>query len=318
VLKLELSKFTSYRDKVVGSCSKVILGKEESIVLTLICFVCSGDVLIEDIPGTGKTMLLRSFAKTIGGGFKRIQFTPDLLPSDLTGINFYNQKHGEFEFKPGPLFANVVLADEINRATPRTQASLLEAMEEGQITVDGITHMLESPFMVMATQNPLESYGTFPLPDAQIDRFFMRLSMGYMQRGQEIDVISRRSTIDIVESLEQVVSDEETEYIRRNYQQVTVSEDVKGYIMDIIEGTRNESGFISGVSTRGAIALYKASQAKAALSGKDYVTPEDVRFVAPYVLMHRLNIGGGVRTQSSTELLESIIAKVKVPIEDMA
>jgi len=315
---VELAKFTNYRDKILNSCGKVILGKEESILLTLICFVCSGHVLIEDIPGTGKTMLLRSFAKTIGGGFKRIQFTPDLLPSDLTGINFYNQKLSEFEFKQGPLFANVILADEINRATPRTQASLLEAMEEGQITVDGTTYMLESPFMVMATQNPLESYGTFPLPDAQIDRFFMRLSMGYMQRGQELDVISRPSTIDIVESLEQVVTDEETEYIRSNYKNVKVSDDVKGYIMDIVEGTRTESGFISGVSTRGAIALYKASQAKAALSGKDYVTPEDVRFVAPYVLMHRLNIGGGTRTQTSSEILESIISKVKVPIEDMA
>ena len=315
---MELAKFTNYRDKILNSCGKVILGKEESILLTLICFVCSGHVLIEDIPGTGKTMLLRSFAKTIGGGFKRIQFTPDLLPSDLTGINFYNQKLSEFEFKQGPLFANVILADEINRATPRTQASLLEAMEEGQITVDGTTYMLESPFMVMATQNPLESYGTFPLPDAQIDRFFMRLSMGYMQRGQELDVISRPSTIDIVESLEQVVTDEETEYIRSNYKNVKVSDDVKGYIMDIVEGTRTESGFISGVSTRGAIALYKASQAKAALSGKDYVTPEDVRFVAPYVLMHRLNIGGGTRTQTSSEILESIISKVKVPIEDMA
>jgi len=261
-------------------------------------------------------MLLRAFAKTIGGDFKRVQFTPDLLPSDLTGINFYNQKHSEFEFKRGPLFANVVLADEINRATPRTQASLLEAMEEGQITVDGVTHILERPFMVMATQNPLESYGTFPLPDAQIDRFFMRLSMGYMQRDQELDVIGRRSTIDIVESLELAVSHEETEYVRNNYQQVKVSDDVKGYIMDIIEATRTESGFISGVSTRGAIALYKAAQAKAALSGKDYATPEDVRFVAPYVLMHRLNIGGAARSASCAELLDGIIAKVKVPIED--
>ncbi|MCL2566239.1 MAG: MoxR family ATPase [Defluviitaleaceae bacterium] len=315
---MELAKFTNYRDKILQSCGKVILGKEESILLTLICFVCSGHVLIEDIPGTGKTMLLRSFAKTIGGGFKRIQFTPDLLPSDLTGINFYNQKVSEFEFKKGPLFANIILADEINRATPRTQASLLEAMEEGQITVDGTTYMLERPFMVMATQNPLESYGTFPLPDAQIDRFFMRLSMGYMQRGQEMDVISRPSTIDIVESLSQVVTDEETEYIRQNYKLVKVSDDVKGYIMDIVEGTRTESGFISGVSTRGAIALYKAAQAKAALSGKDYVTPEDVRFVAPYVLMHRLNIGGGRGAQTSAEILESIISKVKVPIEDIS
>jgi len=312
---MELSRFTNYKDKILSSCGKVILGKEDTILLTLICFVCSGHVLIEDVPGTGKTMLLRAFAKTIGGDFKRVQFTPDLLPSDLTGINFYNQKVSEFEFKKGPLFANIVLADEINRATPRTQASLLEAMEEGQITVDGTTHILERPFMVMATQNPLESYGTFPLPDAQIDRFFMRLSMGYMQREQELDVIGRRSTIDIVESLELAVPYKETEYVRNNYQQVKISDDVKGYIMDIIEGTRTESGFISGVSTRGAIALYKATQAKAALSGKDYATPEDVRFVAPYVLMHRLNIGGGARSASSSELLDGIIAKVKVPIE---
>lgn len=174
---MDITKFTTYHDKVIENCSKVIVGKDDVISLVLTCFVCSGHVLLEDIPGTGKTMLLKAFAKTIGGNFKRIQFTPDILPSDLTGINFYNQKSGEFEFRPGPLFSNIILADEINRATPRTQSSLLEAMEERQITVDGITSKLESPFMVMATQNPLESYGTFPLPEAQIDRFFMRLSL---------------------------------------------------------------------------------------------------------------------------------------------
>ncbi|MCL2120747.1 MAG: AAA family ATPase [Clostridiales bacterium] len=314
---MELALFAEYRRKVVENCSKVIIGKEEAILLVLICFVCSGHVLIEDLPGTGKTMLLRSFARTIGGDFKRIQFTPDLLPSDLTGIHFYNQKLGDFQFRPGPLFTNIVLADEINRATPRTQSSLLEAMEERQITVDGVTTLLDEPFMVMATQNPLESYGTFPLPEAQIDRFFMRLSLGYMSRSQELSVIARPSVLDIVESLEQKVSKEETAYIRSSYRQAVVSADVSGYIMDIVEATRRESRFVAGVSTRGAIALYQASQACAALNGRDYVIPEDLRFVAPPILAHRLSMGTTARNDSYTEILEKIINKAKVPLEDI-
>ena len=306
---MDITRFTQYKDRVIENCSKVIVGKNDVITLVLTSFICSGHVLLEDVPGTGKTMLLRAFAKTVGGDFKRIQFTPDLLPSDLTGINFYNQKRGEFEFRPGPLFSNIVLADEINRATPRTQSSLLEAMEERQITVDGMTMRLEEPFMVMATQNPLESYGTFPLPDAQTDRFFMRLSLGYMTRQQEMGVISRASTLDIVESLEQTVSFEDTQYVRSAYVETKVSDEVLGYMMDIVEHTRTANNFITGVSTRGAMALYKASQVTALLNGRDYVIPEDVKYVAPHVLSHRISNDGA-------KLVQQILQDVTVPLEN--
>ena len=306
---MDVTRFTQYKDRILENCTKVIVGKNDVIELVLTSFICSGHVLLEDVPGTGKTMLLRAFAKTVGGDFKRIQFTPDLLPSDLTGINFYNQKQGEFEFRPGPLFSNIVLADEINRATPRTQSSLLEAMEERQITVDGVTMKLDEPFMVMATQNPLESYGTFPLPDAQTDRFFMRLSLGYMTREQEMGVISRASTIDLVEALEQTVSVEDTQYVRSAFVETKVSADVLGYMMDIVERTRTASNFVTGVSTRGAMALYKASQVTALLNGRDYVIPEDVKYVAPHVLSHRISTDGA-------KLVSQILQDVAVPMEN--
>ena len=238
-----------------------------------------------------------------------------LLPSDLTGINYYDQKQGEFRFRPGPLFSNVILADEINRATPRTQSSLLEAMEERQITVDGVTTRLEEPFLVMATQNPLESYGTFPLPEAQTDRFFMRLRLGYMTREQELSVLGRKSAPAIIEELEQAVSAEETAWVKENYHNVTVSPAVAGYLMDIIAATRNESRFITGVSTRGAIALYKAAQVTAAFAGRDYVIPEDVREMAPWVLCHRISSAGSARAQDTEQFLAGLLEKIPVPTE---
>ena len=261
-------------------------------------------------------MLLRAFAKTIGSDFKRVQFTPDLLPSDLTGIHFFNQKTTDFEFRAGPLFTNLVLADEINRATPRTQSSLLEAMEEFQITVDGITFPLANPFMVMATQNPLESYGTFPLPDAQMDRFFMRLSLGYMLREKELEVLKRKNTVDLIEELTSVVSAEETNYVREVFTQAKVSDDVAEYMMDIVEATRKDTRFTMGISTRGGKALFRASQACAALNGRDYVLPEDVKFVAPHILSHRLTISGSIHSNDNAEAVVELINKIAAPLEE--
>ena len=311
---MDEKRFTDYHDRVVEAVSRVIVGKQDVIAMMLIGFVCQGHLLLEDVPGTGKTMMLRAFARAVGGRFSRVQFTPDLLPSDLTGINFFNQKECEFRFRPGPLFADVVLADEINRATPRTQSALLEAMEERQITVDGESHPLGALFTVMATQNPVESYGTFPLPEAQVDRFFMRLALGRMNREQELGVLRRRDAADILGEIRPVVTPEDTDWVRRSYREVHVSDDVAGYLMDLVEGTRSGE-FGAGVSTRGAIALYKAAQASAALDGRDYALPEDIRRVAPSVLAHRVSSGAGLRREDAEARLISLIDRLPVPVE---
>ncbi len=312
---MEIKKFVEFKNKILENCSKVIVGKDDIISSIIVCFICSGHVLLEDIPGTGKTMLLRAFSKIIGGNFKRIQFTPDLLPSDLTGINYYNSKEEKFIFRQGPLFSNIVLADEINRATPRTQSSLLEAMEEHQITVDGQTMLLDEPFMVMATQNPIESSGTFPLPEAQIDRFLMKLSLGYMTKEQEIGVMSRKSTLDIIENLECVITKDETNYLKNNFNKVLVNPDVAEYMINIVQKTRSDSRFVVGVSTRGSIALYKASQTFAAINGRDFVLPEDVKSIAKQVLCHRVVLLGGRRNRDIYELFDDLINEVPVPLE---
>lgn len=314
---MNIEAFVNFRDKIIRNVSKVIVGKDEVIELVTVAFICGGHILLEDVPGLGKTMLVRAFAKTIGCDFKRIQFTPDLLPSDLTGINFYNQKTGDFQFKPGPIFTNILLADEINRATPRTQSALLEAMQERQVTTDGITRKLPEPFMVLATQNPIESFGTFPLPEAQLDRFFMRIKIGYPTREEEIEIVNRNKKLDLIEDLESVVSLEEINYVRSAYNEVRISKEVMDYLLDIIEKTRNIDVVQLGVSPRGTIALFKASQAYAAINGRDYIIPEDIKKMAPYVLNHRVILKGLSRDKNIYSFINSVLDTIKVPVEEV-
>lgn len=312
---MNVKPFEEYYEKIRKNCARIIVGKDECIRNIVIAYLAGGHVLLEDVPGTGKTMLFRAFSRSVGGSYKRIQFTPDIMPSDLTGIHFYNNKSGEFEFRPGPLFAQMVLADEINRATPRTQSSLLEAMSEGQITVDGNTFFIERPFMVMATQNPLESGGTFPLPEAQKDRFMMKLSLGYMQREEELSVLAREDTIDLLAQISQVVTKEETLELQKLYPEIEVSEPVKGYLMDIIESTRTDRRILQGASTRAALSLYKAAQLSAALYGRSYVIPEDVRDLAVCIMEHRLSYYGIIRGSEGADICREIVDSIPVLTE---
>jgi MoxR-like ATPase len=277
-------------EKVVANVERVIVGKHHEVRLALVALMCRGHLLIEDVPGTGKTVLAKALARSLGCSFRRIQFTPDLLPSDVTGLSIYNQKTQEFEFRPGPIMAQVVLADEINRATPKTQSSLLECMEERQATIDGTTYPMPDPFLVIATQNPIEYEGTFALPEAQLDRFMLRLRLGYPQPVEEVEILDEQKRTHPLDELEVVCSNDELKEMQAAVREVYVDNSVSEYIVRLVNGTRNHADVYLGASPRGSIALYRASQAYAGLMGRDYVIPDDVKALAEPCLAHRLII----------------------------
>ncbi len=304
-------------NQLVGNIQKVIVGKEEVIELALIALLVEGHILLEDVPGTGKTKLARTIAASLDCTFQRIQFTPDLLPSDVTGIYYYNQKAQEFEFRAGPIFSQILLADEINRATPRTQSSLLEAMQERQVTVDIATHMLPRPFLVMATQNPIELEGTFPLPEAQLDRFLMKVAMGYPTEAQENDILLRFERHDPLETLEPVISPEELIALQDQVRQVRVEQSVREYIVNVCRTTRTHEDIELGASPRATMALYRTCQALAAIRGRDFVIPDDVKHLAPYVLTHRLVVNPQTRLRGRRpeDVIRDVVNSVPVPVE---
>lgn len=306
-------------DKLMDNIRKVIVGKEEVILQLLIGLICGGHVLLEDVPGTGKTLLAKTLSQSLDLSFNRIQFTPDLLPSDITGIHYYNQKQGEFVFRKGPVFSNILLADEINRATPRTQSSLLECMEEKQVTIDGETYKLETPFMVIATQNPVETLGTFPLPEAQLDRFLMKISMGYPNTSEGIDILKRFKFESPLAGLIPVADKSEFTDIQDIFKNTFVSEEIYCYIVNIAESTRNHAELLLGVSPRGSQALLKTSQAYAAVNGRDFVVPDDVKAMVKPVLAHRLitrHIGSEKGKPAAFRILDEIINRIPVPSEE--
>ena len=313
---MDTKSFKLFKDKIVDNVSQVIVGKEDAIEKVIVAFIASGHVLLEDVPGLGKTKLCRALSKSMNCTFKRIQFTPDLLPSDLTGIYYYNQKSKEFEFKAGPLLSNIVLADEINRATPRTQSALLECMEENQITVEGNTIKLERPFFVIATQNPVEQFGTFPLPEAQLDRFFMKLSMGYPNYSEELRVMDRFIESDPLESLSSVITTEEILYVQNNYNKVYVDQSIKKYILDIVVATRNSPEVELGCSPRATLNLLKGCQALAAINSRDYVLLEDVKELAIPIMSHRIILKDEISEASDKKqkFINNILSSVETPI----
>jgi MoxR-like ATPase len=301
---------------LIENVEKVIVGKRQAIEYILVALLCEGHVLLEDVPGSGKTMLARAVATSLGIGFKRIQCTPDLLPNDITGVSVYNQKNGEFEFNPGPIFVNILLADEINRATPRTQAALLEAMQEQQVTVDGVTRDLPRPFLVLATQNPIEYEGTFPLPEAQLDRFLMRLSLGYPSRADERQILTSLWREHPITKIGKVVDGQDLSVLQKRIWDVNVDVTLQDYIVALAAATRDHPDLSLGVSPRGSLALLKGAQALAAIRGRDYVLPEDIKSLVPLTLAHRLILKpeAELRGRTAQLILEDILEKTPLDL----
>ena len=317
-MRPDIEAIERFGARVRENVGRVIVGKADTIELMLVALLCEGHVLLEDVPGVGKTMMARALARSLGGRFRRIQFTPDLLPSDITGVSIFNQATSEFEFRPGPIFAQIVLADEINRAGPRTQSALLEEMQERQVTVDGRTYPLERPFLVVATQNPIELEGTFPLPEAQLDRFLMCLAPGYPEEDEERDMLHRYRESDPLDTLEPVVPAAEVLDLAAMCRQVFVHPAIEDYVLSLVRVTRGHEGLALGASPRATLALYHTAQALAALRGRDYVIPDDVQQLVRPVLAHRLISSSRLRLRGETigELLRTIVTTVPVPVEE--
>jgi MoxR-like ATPase len=310
---------TQFTDRVIRNVETVIVGKREQIELLMVALLCQGHVLIEDVPGTGKTMLARAIAASMGISFKRLQCTPDLLPNDITGVSVFNQQTGGFEFQPGPVFSNILLTDEINRATPRTQAALLEAMQEQQVTMDGVTRPLPAPFLVMATQNPIEYEGTFPLPEAQLDRFLIRLSLGYPEADDEAQMLRNLRKQHPIETIGQVVDGAELLSLHDTVTDVHVDESLERYILDIVRATRSHPDVALGASPRGSLALYKTAQALAALRDRDYAIPDDVKTLVPLTLAHRLIVKpeSQLRGRTAEAVLAEILERTELDIGEL-
>jgi len=310
-----MADIQSFGKKLISNLEKVIVGKRHPIELIVVGLLCQGHVLIEDVPGVGKTVLARSLAKSLGCSFKRLQFTPDMLPSDVTGVSIYNQSKRVFEFRPGPIFSQVVLVDEINRATPKTQAALLEAMEERQVTVDGKTHPLPSPFIVLATQNPIEYEGTFPLPEAQLDRFLLRVRLGYPNPTDEIEILNRQQLHHPIEALKSVIKVKELIEAMNEIKKVYVSDAINRYAVELTNRTRQNEEVYLGASPRGSLALFRTGQAAAAMAGRDYVLPDDIKRLAVPVLAHRVIVGPAARLRelSAEQIVQEILDNTPVP-----
>jgi MoxR-like ATPase len=309
-------EFASSLGRIQSTIEQVIQGKSDQIRLALVCLLAEGHLLIEDVPGVGKTLLAKSIARTIGCSWGRIQFTPDLLPTDITGVNVFDQEHGDFEFRQGAVFANIVLGDEVNRASPKTQSALLEAMEERQVTVDAVTHPLPEPFLVIATQNPVEHEGTYPLPVAQLDRFLMRLSIGYPSPASELEVLHRHGKHSALDEIDAVSDARQILQMIEGARQVHVAETLNSYIIELVTSTRETSELTLGASPRASLALLRASRAYAAAEGRDYVIPDDVKALAPSVLAHRLLVAPETEMsgRSAGDVIDDLISSVAVPI----